>query len=168
MHRRLLRVPLRRQQLRQPDVRDRGRRLRHSLLRLHRPDLRGERLVPGDGHHHPLRWHRPALLHVGLLPLLHLVQLLRSAGQPLHLQQHHAQLHLLGLWGQGPGLLCRQHDQRLLLQIALQVPLELFRRNVRLHVYGPDQHRDVDRDGDRDGDPGVGALASVARTVDQS
>jgi hypothetical protein len=35
-------------------------------------------------------------------------------------------------------------------------------------VYGPDQHRDVDRDGDRDGDPGVGALASVARTVDQS
>jgi hypothetical protein len=61
--------------------------------------------VPGDRHRHPLRWHRPALLYFERFPHLHLVPLLRSARQPLHLQQRNAQLHLHSLRGQGSGLL---------------------------------------------------------------
>jgi hypothetical protein len=91
VHERLLRVPLRKQQLWQPVLRGCGHGLRYLLLfDCRQLYLCGERIVPGQRKRQPLRWHRPALLYFDRFPYLDFVQLLLSAGQPLQLQQRHA------------------------------------------------------------------------------
>jgi hypothetical protein len=104
--------------------------------------------VPGDRHNHPVRWSWPTMLQIEPLSHLRYVQLLRSAGQPLHLQQRNARLHMHSLRGQGPVLLHRQYEQRGCMQITLHVRVELYRGGLRLHMHERHQHVDRDWNGD--------------------